>query len=180
MDFPLFPDFPNVMRHMIWEASLPEPRIMLLRQDQSGRRRNPGAFRSLLPLPIILSVNRESRYVARLFYTHTLSCTFYEDSSLQHREYLNFRRDTANFDLSGPWREIKHRMNPFDYDFPSHMSTLRMCMDGEEVRNISNLALKLDWRALHECRPELTRTLLFEALAWFGGVKSLTLVLEHY
>jgi hypothetical protein len=106
--FPLFNAFPKDIRLLIWEFSLPEPRIVHIKQAETstGKVELNGYYlpawvmRSYSRIPSLLHVNIEARELASRFYTPAFRCSFPVLNDAPYiwfdfnRDFFYLRKDT--------------------------------------------------------------------------------------
>jgi hypothetical protein len=200
--FTKFSKLPHEIRLMIWKAALP-PRIVSIRQKaldhtvsdwlKAGRPhngvdihlQNDSPHEPMLGLasdyhpPQILFVCKESYGVASKYYHRAFSMV----GSIPEI-YFDFQRDTLY--LRHDVMEYKNRTNgTFELPFRKVLQCLQHIKDKDSLKLVENLALLVD------CRPELeypdhsiglstVSIWVGNVLQAFGGVKHLTLVVDHY
>ncbi|KAM3076811.1 hypothetical protein ACMFMG_003721 [Clarireedia jacksonii] len=167
--FPLFNAFPKDIRLLIWEFSLPEPRIVHVRQAETsiGRVEHDGYYvpawvmRSYCPLPSILHVNTEAREIASRFYTPAFRCSF---PISKDAPYIWFDFDRDIFYLT---KETFHAIHGcFEYSASNGIKDLPPA----DICRVKNLAISSkNWRY----RAQLTW--LSNILQILGGVENLTI-----
>jgi hypothetical protein len=173
--FPLFTAFPKDIRLLIWEFSLPEPRIVHVKQAETriGKVEHDGYYepawvmRSYSPIPSLLHVDIEAREVASRFYKPAFQCSFplSEDAPYIwfdfNRDYFYLTKDTFQ-DLHGHACYLISASSGIG-DLPK-----------ADICRIRNLAVDSKmWGRLHNVRS------LANILYRLGGVENLTICTDH-
>jgi hypothetical protein len=169
--FTIFNQLPTELRLKIWEAALPDPRVINIRQ-KALRKKGPGrdiiGVTSDTKTPSVLLACRESYDVSSKFYIPSFAPA---DST--PATYFDFQRDTLYL-----------RFNTFalvsDGDwYGNTMDELEYLYDSANLMRVQNLAVLLDPepdQVTNAARPGRLANILF----LFGNVKNLTVVLGHF
>ncbi|KAH6668516.1 hypothetical protein B0J14DRAFT_167205 [Halenospora varia] len=169
--FKLFNRLPIELRLKIWEAALPDPRVINIRQKKlrkTRRGRDMMGVTSDTKAPSVLFACRESYSVASKFYTpsfalaHSIPETYFD----LERDTLYLRFDTFALLSNGYW-----------YD--NTMDALEYLYDSANLKRVQNLAVLVDPdpdQIVDTARPDSLADVLF----LFGNIKNLTLVLGHF
>ncbi|KAH8595078.1 hypothetical protein B0O99DRAFT_158032 [Bisporella sp. PMI_857] len=169
--FTIFNQLPTELRLKIWEAALPDPRVINIRQKEL-RKRRPGydimGVTSDTKTPSVLLACRESYSVSSKFYTPSFAPagsipeTYFD---LQ-RDTLYLRFDTFALISDGDW-------------YGNTMDELGWLYDSANLKRVQNLAVLLDPdpdQITNTATPSKLATILF----LFGNVKNLIVVLSHF
>ncbi|KAG9231367.1 hypothetical protein BJ875DRAFT_444147 [Amylocarpus encephaloides] len=177
--FTLFGRLPIEIRIKIWEATLPGPRVINIREKRV-KNRHPnfdspyltGAWNNVLALwsdskaPSTLFACSESYHVASRFYVPS----FAFPSSIPET-YFNFHIDTLylRFDTF-----VFGDENEFEFEFEFFLNELE-CMHTDDLGRVQNLAIRLDPVDVRVCCYQLA-----QILGWFGNIQKLTVVVGHF
>lgn len=170
--FLLFNAFPTDIRLLIWEFSLPEPRIVHVKQAETrtGTVEHDGPawiMRSYSPIPSLLHVSIEAREIASRFYKPAFQCSFPLSKDAPYI-WFDFNRDF--FYLTHDTFRDFHGHNCYLISARSGISDLPKA----EIYRIKNLAVDTnDWGRLHNVRS------LANILYRLGGVENLTICTHH-
>ena len=169
--FTLFNRLPIELRLKIWEAALPDPRVVNIREKRL-RKTRPGrdmvAVTSDTKAPSVLFACRESYSAASKFYIPSFA---FSDSIPE--TYFDFQRDTLYL------RFDTFALFPWDDCYSQTMDELECLYDSANLKRVQNLAVFLD-----PDPDQITNTAkpgrLANILVLFGNVKNLTLILGHF
>jgi hypothetical protein len=169
--FPQFGKLPKEIRLEIWEAALPGPRIVELRErplKSSGHLTPITSFKSYCRAPDILFACRESHEVAIRHYERAF------DMVASHPEtWFDFHRDV----LYIRWDKFKYNLTTVQFD---DLIYYMPCIFDEEVRGqIENLAILMEKKGIGNYGGKNLEKFLSCILRHFDGVKTLTLVAKH-
>jgi hypothetical protein len=169
--FTLFNRLPIELRLKIWEAALPDPRVINIREKRSKKTRlgrDMVAVASDTKAPSVLFACRESYSVASKFYIPSFA---FADSIPE--TYFDFQRDTLYL------RFDTFALLSWDDWFSGTMDELEYLYDSANLKRVQNVAVLLDPnpdQITNIARPSRLANILF----LFGNVKNLTLVLGHF
>ncbi|KAF8861544.1 hypothetical protein BDZ45DRAFT_258901 [Acephala macrosclerotiorum] len=193
--FTLFNRLPVELRLKIWEAALPGPRVVNIREKRLKKPRqperehieetspdfdlptfsryNPVGLTSDSEAPSLLFTCRESYNVASKFYvlSFTQATSIPETYFDFHKDTLYLRYDTFTLlerddAFLGDW---------LDDWFDDFIGELECTHDSYNLRRVQNLALLLEPSRHTDCHG-----ILAFILGIFGNVRKLTLVVRHF
>ncbi|KAG4414940.1 hypothetical protein IFR04_011917 [Cadophora malorum] len=168
--FELFNRLPIELRLKIWEAALPGPRVVNIREKRlkkTRRGRDMVALTSDTKAPSVLFACRESYSVASKFYMPSFA---FADSIPE--TYFDHQRDILYL------RFDTFALLPYDDLVSCTIDELEYLYDSANLR-VQNLAVLLDPdpdQITNMARHDTLANILF----LFGNVKNLTLVLGHF
>lgn len=179
MAFTLFNQLPTELRHQIWEAALPGPRIIQIKEKLVRKTKDEDEILSLLSnskAPPMLYVCRDSQRVAQKFYVP--SFTFADSDP---KIYFDFSADTLYLlfdeytlahddDFESEDSDDSLLIN-VDVRFENFLDALH---DVADLCRVQKLALLLSWEDAN-CHQQLA-----QVLGWFGHIRELIIVVGHF
>ncbi|CZR62991.1 uncharacterized protein PAC_12888 [Phialocephala subalpina] len=151
--FHVFTQLPKELRVLIWEAAMPDPRVIHLRYQ--GDR----GLKSRTPVPTLLFVCRESFEVMSRYYTKSFGTVLWSAST-----WFNFQKDTLYID-----NQLKKHL-PYLYLDTIHVQNLAIYSEASRTEGLYR------WGD-HHMPMEL---LLHKALRLFPNVQKLTIITFQY
>ncbi|KAF4630007.1 hypothetical protein G7Y89_g8135 [Cudoniella acicularis] len=169
--FTLFNRLPIELQLKIWEAALPDPRVINIREQRlrkTRRGRDMVGVTSDTKAPSVLFACRDSYSIASKFYIPSFS---FADSIPE--TYFDHQRDTLYLRC-----DTFALFSYYDY-FSETMDELEYLYDSANLKRVQNLAVLLDPdpdQVMNTGTPDRLANILF----LFGNIKNLTLVLGHF